>query len=226
MRPIWGHREFMHTDCHFILKENNLHFTTTPPVCPFIHCLTFVCFHTTGSLGWRHYLFLPCMVPNMLLVLKINSSNTGSLSCNLSPGNLYSIQESQFFFPDTICAIWGGIVLIPSMCVKIALAKKVFMLALNLISHTLFHTDVTVFFSTVALHTEPSPSDPPWARGEIWTIVSWANVNKTYVTLFLIFFFNNRCWSFGITFQTPASYFPWCLKKFAIFYYSVSYPVH
>lgn len=65
------------------------------------------------------------------------------------------------FFPDTICAIWGGIVLIPSMCVKTALAKKVFMLALNLISHTLFHTDVTVFFSTVVLHTEPSPSDPP-----------------------------------------------------------------
>lgn len=37
------------------------------------------------------------------------------------------------FFSDTICAIWGGTVLIPSMCVKTAFAKKVFMLALNLI---------------------------------------------------------------------------------------------
>lgn len=27
-------------------------------------------------------------------------------------------------FSDTICAIWGGTVLIPSMCVKAALAKK------------------------------------------------------------------------------------------------------
>lgn len=183
MRPIWVHREFMHTDCHFTLKENNLHLTTTPPICPFICHITFVCFHTTGSLGWRHYLFLPCMVTNMLPILKINSRNTGSLSCNLSPGNLYLIQESQFFFPDTICAVWGGIVLIPSMCVKTAFA------ALNLISHTPFHTDVTVFSSSVALHTEPSPRDPLSAKGEMWTIVSWVNVNKPYVTLFLFIYF-------------------------------------
>lgn len=97
-------------------------------------------------------------MPNTLPVLKINSSNTSSLSCNLSPGNLYLIQESQFF-SDTICAIWGGTVLIPSMCVKTAFAKKVFMLSLTLISHTPFHTDVTVVFSTVALHTGPSPRD-------------------------------------------------------------------
>lgn len=49
--------------------------------------------------------------------------------------------------------------LIPSMCVKTAFAKKVFMLSLTLISHTPFHTDVTVVFSTVALHTGPSPRD-------------------------------------------------------------------
>lgn len=96
-------------------------------------------------------------MPNTLPVLKINSSNTGLLSCNLSPGNLYLIQESQFF-SDTICAISGGTVLISSMCVKTAFAKKVFMLALTLISHTPFHIDVTVF-STVALHTRPSPRD-------------------------------------------------------------------
>lgn len=103
MRPIWGHREFMDTDCHFTLKENNLHLTKTSPLCPFICYVTFVCFQTTGSLGWRHYLFLLCMVPNMLPVLKINSSNTGSLSHNLSPGNLYLIQESQFFSWHYLC---------------------------------------------------------------------------------------------------------------------------
>lgn len=139
--------------------------TAILPICPFTWHVTFVCFHTRSSSGWRHSLLLPYVVPNTLPVLKINSSNTSSLSCNLSPGNLYLIQESQFF-SDTICAIWGGTVLIPSMCVKAAFAKKVFMLALTLISHTPFHTDVTVVFSTVALHTGPSPRDSPWGRGE------------------------------------------------------------
>lgn len=222
MRPIWGHREFMHTDFHFTLKENNSHLTTTPLICPFICHVTFVCFHTTGSLGWRHYLFLPCMVTNMLPILKINSRNTGSLSCNLSPGNLYLIQESQFFSWHYLCYLGRDCANTFHVCEKSPCCSE------SDFTYP-FHTDVTVFFSSVALHTEPFPRDPLWARGKMWAIVSWVNVNKTYVTFFLfiyLYFFNNRCCNFVITFQTPASYFPWGLKKFANFYYSVSHPVH
>lgn len=158
----------------------------------------------------------------MLWVLKINSRNTGSLSCNLSPGNLYFSQESQFFSWHYLCYLGRDCANTFHVCENSPCCSE------SDFTYPVSHwCNCFLQFSCTSYRTcaqRPSVSQ----RGDVnhCFLSEQTLCDFIFIYLLVFIFFNNRCCSFVITFQTPASYFPWGLTKFAIFYYSVSHPVH